>query len=210
MGHYKTRQYTLKDGSINNYKYYYEKGKIHHVKTYFDKLQEVDEIKEIIKNTNIEKPLKLKYIVDFIKDKEEFNGLTLAQVRSFIYRTTPKTLNKNKALEAVEGVEDVINDFLPIPFKLNKIKAIIKDNEDLNTLTDKQLIYFIKSRQPKTCKSLNKLLNTYEEVQNIFNQDLTTGQRVDFIKSFIEDKEDFKNFDLIAIRNYVFRKQKGL
>lgn len=205
------RNYTLKNGVVKKYRYFYDMRKYkQHNKSIFDMLLEYEEIKEILKNNSVKNPDKLKFIIDFIKDKVEFNVLTCKQIKQFIYRnTTMKLFNFYNMLLSYKEVNEILNKSIPTNTKLNKIKDIIKDNKDI-LLTDTQILYFIEKHQIKRYRTLDDVLISYEEVKNIFKGNLTTGEKVEFIKEFIKNKEDFKEFNLNDVRKFVYKNNKKI
>lgn len=210
MRQYK-KEYILKDGTVKTYEYHFDNnGNYIEVKSLFDTLKEHVEVKNIIENKNLCNNEKLNLIVEFTKTKDEYKDLTRLQLQGFIYRN--KTRGDNfKRIDLLLNYDDVvkiINKFLPICIKLDKIKKFISDKDEFKKLTDSQIKYFIIKHQPVNCCSLCSVLMSYEEVKNIFKGNLTTGEKVEFIKNFIVDKEDFKDFNLKSIRDFVYRNNK--
>lgn len=201
----------LSDGSIKSYTYIRHYNYISQKKeTYFDMLMKYEEVKKIIKNDNVKPSDKLNFVIKFIEDKDEFYNLTLSQIRNFVYRNVDrKEFNIFDCLISHNEVKEILKRRLPIKEKITMIKEFITDKDNLNTLSDTQIRNFIcRNQETKTGTYFDILLN-HNEIKNILKDDsLTNSEKVDKIKKYVDDSDEFKKLDITQIRNFVYRNIK--
>lgn len=90
--------------------------------------------------------------------------------------------------------------------KLELIKKFIEDKKEFNNLTDLQLKNFIyRHIESKKLSPFDMLLKHNEIIDILKNNDMKNNEKLEMIKKFTEENEEFKNLTLQQIKNFIYR-----